>query len=101
MFSVAPREIIVYMSTPVLSVRLPSDVKHRLDALSEATGRPVAFYVREAVVEHLEHLEWAYGVAGRAEAIRAGARETVPLDEVTRGLGLDPDELRADASRDA
>lgn len=88
----------VYMSTRVLSIRLPEEVKGRLEALSRSTGRSAAYYVREAVVEHLEELEWAYGVAARAEAIRAGVRATVPLDEVARDLGFDPDELRAEAT---
>lgn len=89
------------MSTSVLSIRLPPDVKARLEALSRSTGRPAAYYVREAVLEHLDELEWAYDVAARAEAIRTGARQTVPLDEVTRDLGFDPDELRAEAETEA
>lgn len=88
------------MSTHVLSIRLPEDVKNRLEALSKSTGRPAAYYVREAVVEHLDELEWAYGVAARAEAIRAGKRETVALDDAARDLGFDPDELRAEARVD-
>ncbi len=89
------------MSTGVLSIRLPEDVKSRLDALSKSTGRPAAHYVREAVVEHLEELEWAYDIRARAEAIRAGVREARPLDDVARDLGFDPDELRAEARSEA
>ena len=48
------------MSTGVLSVRLPDDIKTRLDALAASTGRPAAFYVREAVAGHLAELEYAY-----------------------------------------
>ncbi|RLP06668.1 type II toxin-antitoxin system RelB family antitoxin [Propionibacterium australiense] len=88
------------MSTSVLSIRLPDEVKNRLDALSASTGRPAAFYVREAVLEHLDELEWAYSLAARAEAIRNGTEETRSFDEVARGLGFDPDELRAEASED-
>ncbi len=89
------------MSTDVLSVRLPAEVKGRLDALSRSTGRSVAYYVREAVVERLDDLEWAYDVARRAEAVRTGARDTVALDDAARSLGLDPDDLRAEARSDA
>lgn len=88
------------MSTSVLSIRLPDDVKNRLDALSASTGRPAAFYVREAVLEHLDEVEWAYSLAAHAEAIRNGTEETRSFDEVARGLGLDADELRAEASED-
>lgn len=82
------------MSTDVLSVRVPAELKERLDALSASTGRPATFYVREAVVEHIEALEWAYGVAKLAEDLRAGSEETVSLDEVAHDLGFDPAELR-------
>ncbi|MBK8460981.1 MAG: ribbon-helix-helix protein, CopG family [Micropruina sp.] len=68
------------MSTGVVSVRLPDDLKARLDRLAEATGRPAAFYVRAALREHLDDLEWAYGVAGLAEESRAGRTEPRPLD---------------------
>ena len=88
------------MSTSVVSFRLPDEVKVRLDALSESTGRPAAFYVREAVLEHLDGLEWAYSVAARAEAVRRGVEDTRALDDVTRKLGFEPDELRADARMD-
>lgn len=86
------------MSTSVLSIRLPEEVKDRLEALSKTTGRPAAYYVREAVVEHLDELEWAYDVASRAEAIRAGVRDTRAIDDVARDLGFNPAELRDEAS---
>lgn len=88
------------MSTSVVSFRLPDDIKGRLDALSKSTGRPAAFYVREAVLEHLDELEWVYAVAARAEAIRRGAGETRTIDDVARDLGFEPDELRAEARDD-
>lgn len=83
----------VYMSTDVLSVRIPTDLKRRLDALSASTGRPQAFYVREAVTEHIDALEWAYGVAAEAEAVRNGQIKTRPLEELATELGFDPAEL--------
>ena len=83
----------VYMSTDVLSVRIPTDLKRRLDALSASTGRPQAFYVREAVTEHIDALEWAYGVAAEAESVRNGQIRTRPLDELATELGFDPAEL--------
>lgn len=85
------------MSTGVLSVRLPEDIKTRLDALAAATGRPAAFYVREAVAEHLSELEYAYTLRAEAEAARRGELPTAPLDDLTRELGFDPAELRAEA----
>lgn len=77
------------MSTGVLSVRLPDDIKARLDALVASTGRPAAFYVREAVAEHLADIEYAYTLRSEAEAIRRGEVRTRSLDEVAAELGLD------------
>lgn len=76
------------MSTGVLSVRLPDDIKTRLDALAASTGRSAAFYVREAVAEHLGELEYAYTLQAEAEAARRGEIPTYSLDEVARELGL-------------
>lgn len=45
------------MSTPVVSIRVDAEPKKRLDALSASTGRPAAFSVREAPLEHLDELE--------------------------------------------
>lgn len=77
------------MSTGVLSVRLPDDMKARLDALAASTGRPAAYYVREAVAEHLSDLEYAYTLKAESEAIRRGEVSTFSLDDVAREIGLD------------
>lgn len=83
----------VYMSTGVVSVRLPNDLKERLDRLAEATGRPAAFYVREALSEHLDDIEWAYGVAAVAEEVRVGSLATRPIDALLEDLGMSRDQL--------
>lgn len=74
------------MSTSVVSVRLDGELKSRLDALSAATGRPAAFYVREALLEHLDELEYAYALASEAEAIRRGDIETIASDDLAAEL---------------
>lgn len=74
------------MPTGVVSVRLDSELKGRLDALSEATGRPVAFYVREALAKHLDELEYAAGIAGEAQAIRRGEVQTLSSDDLAAEL---------------
>lgn len=74
------------MSTAVVSVRLDDALKGRLDALSAATGRPAAFYVREALLEHLDELEYAYAIAGEAESIRRGEVETISSDDLAAEL---------------
>lgn len=77
------------MSTGVLSVRLPKDIKARLDSLAAATGRPAAFYVREAVAEHLAEIEYAYTLRSEAETIRRGKVRARSLDEIATELKLE------------
>lgn len=64
-------------------------MKARLDALSASTGRPAAFYVREAVEEHLDELEYAYTLRAEVEANRRGEISTRSLADVAAELGLD------------
>ena len=71
------------------SIRLPADVDSRLERLSKSTGRTKAFYVKEAVLEHLDDLEDIYLAEKRLEDIRAGRSKVHTLEEVERELGLE------------
>ena len=73
------------MRTFMLAVRLPEDIENRLTELAEKTGRTKTFYVREAILEHLDELEDKYLAMYRLE--NPGKRWT--LDELERGLDLD------------
>ena len=44
----------------MLAVRLPIEIEKRLDVLAKKTGRTKTYYVREAVIDHLENLEDIY-----------------------------------------
>ncbi len=68
----------------MLAVRLPQDMEARLDSLAKKTGRTKTFYVREAILEHLEELEDYYLAAERAKKNLPG----IPLEEVEIRLGL-------------
>ncbi|MCS6996514.1 MAG: DUF6290 family protein [Casimicrobiaceae bacterium] len=72
----------------MLAVRLPPEVESRLEALAKATGRTKSFYVREAILEHLDDLEDLYLAEQRLIEIRAGRSRTYTLEEVERDLGL-------------
>lgn len=74
------------MSTSVVSVRLDAATKERLDALSATTGRPAAFYIRAALSEHLDELEYAYQLRAEAEAIRRGEITTISSEELANEL---------------
>ncbi len=86
------------MSTEVLSVRLSGELRKRLDALAEATGRSAAFYVKAALQDRMDDLEWAYGIAARAEQSRAGRRAARPIGDLVEELGFTAEDLAAGAS---
>lgn len=51
----------------MLAIRLPEAVEKRLEILAEKTGRTKTYYVREAVISHLEALEDIYLALERLE----------------------------------
>ena len=68
-----------------LSVRLPAEIEARLEALARRTGRTKTFYVREAVLEHLEDLDDYYLALERLQNPNG---ESISLDDVIARLGL-------------
>ncbi len=73
----------------MLALRLPPEIEERLDALAKATGRSKSFYVREALLEHLEDMEDAYLAAATLERVRRGKERVFTTDQVRTDLGLD------------
>ena len=51
----------------MLAIRLPDEIEKRLDVLAKKTGRTKTYYVREAIIEHLEELEDIYLSLDRLE----------------------------------
>jgi len=72
----------------MLAVRLPDQIESRLSALAQVTGRTKTFYVREAILAHLDDLEDLYLAEYRALQARAGRSESHTIEEVERRLGL-------------
>jgi len=72
----------------MLAIRLPEEIEKRLDALAKETGRTKSFYVREAILEHLDDLEDLYIAEKRLSDIRAGRSTTVSLEEVMKRYGM-------------
>ena len=68
----------------MLAVRLPEEIEKRLNALAKKTGRTKTYYVREAVVDHLEDLEDIYLALSRLE--KPGKRWS--LEEVEKEIDL-------------
>jgi RHH-type transcriptional regulator, rel operon repressor / antitoxin RelB len=64
----------------MLTVRLPAGIEKRLDLLAKRTGRTKNFYIRQAILRHLEDLEDYY--LARRRLSRKAARVT--LEELER-----------------
>ena len=73
----------------MLALRLPPEIEERLAALAKATGRTKSFYVREAILEHLEDLEDAYLAAATLERVRRGKERVFTTEQLRADLGLD------------
>jgi RHH-type rel operon transcriptional repressor/antitoxin RelB len=61
----------------------------RLKTLAESTGRTATFYIREAIVEHLEDIEDLYLAETVSRRVKDVKIKTYTLEEVERELGLD------------
>lgn len=71
-----------------LSIHLPGDIETRLQNLATLTGRSKTFYVKEAILEHLDDLEDLYLAEKRLLDHRAGQSKSHTLDAVEQELGL-------------
>ncbi|MBL4795255.1 MAG: TraY domain-containing protein [Pseudomonadales bacterium] len=69
----------------MLAIRLPEDIENRLAALADKTGRTKTFYVREAILEHLDEMEDRYLALSRLE--KPGKRWS--LDDLEQDLDLE------------
>ncbi|MCE0734258.1 DUF6290 family protein [Halomonas sp. G15] len=72
----------------MLTLRLPTEIEERLEALAKASGRTKGDYVREAILEHLDDLEDRYLAETSLEQLRRGELTLHHLDDVERELGL-------------
>jgi RHH-type transcriptional regulator, rel operon repressor / antitoxin RelB len=71
-----------------VSIRLPEDLKSRLEKLAKATGRSKTYYMLEAISEKLEDLEDLYLAEARTLALRAGRSKTHTQEEMEKRYGL-------------
>jgi RHH-type rel operon transcriptional repressor/antitoxin RelB len=77
-----------YIGCRMIAVRLPSEIEKRLDQLAKETGRSKTYYVREAILEHLDDLEDIYLAEKRLIEFRAGRSSAVALEELLKENGL-------------
>ena len=78
--------------TRMVSVRLDDEIDQRLEFLASETGRTKTFYVREAVLKHLEALEDAFLADRVLSKVRSGEEKTFSLKEVMTRLGVSDSE---------
>ena len=69
----------------MIAIRLPDEIEKRLDALAKKTGRTKSYYVREAVIDHLEELEDIYLSLDRLEK----PAKRWSLDDLEKEIDLD------------
>lgn len=71
------------------SIRLPHAIEERLQKLSVQTGRSKSFYVKEAILDHIDDIEDTYLAEKRLERINSGRTQTIPLQEVMKRYEMD------------
>lgn len=69
----------------MIAVRLPPEVEQRIADLAARTGRTKTFYIKEAIMEHLDEMEDKYLALDRLE--KPAKRWT--LDEMEHGLDME------------
>lgn len=72
----------------MLAIRLPRPIEKRLEKLARRTGRTKTYYVREAILEHIEDLEDIYLAEQVLERIRSGDEQTIPLKKAMKRHGM-------------
>ena len=72
----------------MLAIRLPESIEKRLEEFARRTGRTKTFYVREALLQHLEDMEDRYLKEHALERIRSGESRTSSLAQIKKRLGL-------------
>jgi RHH-type rel operon transcriptional repressor/antitoxin RelB len=73
------------MEAVMLTVRLPSDIEERLEAVAKRIGRSKDEVVVEAIIDEVQDLE--DGLVA-IERLQSGDAEYFTLDEVRERLGL-------------
>ena len=72
----------------MLAIRLPLSIEKRLEKLAHRTGRTKTYYVREAILEHLDDLEDVYLAEETLERLRRGEERTILLKYVVKRRGV-------------
>ncbi|MCI0654938.1 MAG: TraY domain-containing protein [Methylococcaceae bacterium] len=69
----------------MIAVRLPTEIEKRIAELASRTGRTKSFYIKEAIMEHLDEMEDKYLALDRLE--NPAKRWT--LEEMEQGIDME------------
>lgn len=83
-----------------ISVRLPEDLRTRIELLAKTTRRSQGDVVREVLERDLEKLEWEHRLIASVADLRAGRQQTVSLIDIENELGLDQTPVNRDVLND-
>lgn len=73
----------------MLTLSLPEALEKRLTRLATVTGRSKSFYVREAILKHLDDLEDVYLTGHTIERVRNGQEKVYSSEELKKRLAPD------------
>lgn len=73
----------------VVSLRLPDDLRARLDRLAKRTGRTKTYYMIEAIREQIGDLEDLHLAERELKEISAGRSRLMPLADVMKSHGME------------
>jgi RHH-type transcriptional regulator, rel operon repressor / antitoxin RelB len=79
----------LYCEAQILAIRLPQSIEKRLETLARRAGRTKTYYVREAILQHLEDLEDRYLAERALERIRNDEEPTIPLEDAIKRHGVE------------
>lgn len=79
----------LYSEVLMLAIRLPQSIEKRLEKLARRTGRTKTYYIREAILQHLDDLEDIYFAEQTLERVRSGEERTIPLKDALKRHGLE------------
>lgn len=73
----------------MIGIRIPKSIGERLASLAQRTGRSKTYYIREAIIEHLDDLEDVYLAEQVRERLRRGEESVSSMEDVEKRLGLE------------
>jgi RHH-type transcriptional regulator, rel operon repressor / antitoxin RelB len=72
----------------MMAVRIPESIEARLEKLAKRTGRTKTFYVREAILNQIEDLEYLYLAEKRSKALNEGKSSSIAIEELMDDYGV-------------